>query len=166
MASDFQKKGAEAQKETVRGKVRDAIRTLRDKHANVSADQRTEVTLDDVLEVSNVSIKTLKRSYHTSLLADVERLLAEINVGVAIAKPTPPTRPRNSSIFRQNDELMQRVEALRHRLRTELAEKQRKLDAMTARVAQMTAEIAKLRPSRRGDRPPPPKPATRRTAAA
>ncbi|MEA2817488.1 MAG: hypothetical protein QOI93_5217 [Rhodospirillaceae bacterium] len=166
VAQDFQTKGAETQKDGVRGRVRDALARLREANGSIPGGQRKEITLKDVEREAPVSIKTLERDYHAPLLRDVHSFLAEINVGVAIEKPKSQPRPRKTSVFKQNNELMQRVETLRYQLRTELAEKQRQIDAKDARIAALTDEIAKLRRQPRGDGAKPPKQDTRRSRAA
>lgn len=165
-ALDFQKKGAESQKSAVRKKVQDAIEALRTEQAKLTNEERTEVTIQHVLEESTVSKRTLEKPYHSLLLADVSRFLATINVGVAVTKRKPPPPERKSTIFEQNDALLQQVEALRYKLRTELAEKQRQIDAMAARVAALTDEIAMLRRGRRADRSTIAKESSRRSKVA
>jgi hypothetical protein len=166
VAKYFQKKGADKQKNTVRDKVRNAIKTLREAQKAISPEHRTEILFEDVVRESTVSSRTLDKSYHAPLVTEIERFLADVNVGVAIVAKPKPRAPARSTIFQQNKELMQRVEALRWKLRTELAEKDRELQAMTARFKQLNDEAANLRSSRRGGRSTPPKSATRRRDAA
>jgi hypothetical protein len=165
-ATDYQQKGADTQKDGVRDRVRDAITRLREESRSLPDGQRKEITQKDIEREAPVSSKTLERAYHQPLLKEIHSFLAEINVGVAIAAPKPARPARKTSVFTQNDELMQRVEALRHRLRTELAEKQRMIDAKDARIAALTDEIAKLRRHPRVSQPQPPKQDTRRSKVA
>jgi hypothetical protein len=165
-AKRFQKMGAEIQKATVRAKVHGAMEELRRKRQGVPSLERDEITFAQVVRESHVSSKTLARTYHAKLLQDVHAFLGEINLGVAIAKPKPAPSVRRSSIFKQNEELMQKVGALRFRLNKELSEKQRQIDAMTTRIAALTGEIATLRKCRGSELAKAPSAGNRRRTAA
>lgn len=144
-AKEFQKKGAEAQKAAVGEKIRHALATLKQRQLDLPAADRREVTDRDVYRESKVAKKTLDKPYHLALATEIESTLAEMNVGVSIVERKVVPRVRKSTIFEQNAELMQRVEALRYRLRTELEAKQRALDAMSAKVEELSAEVSRLR---------------------
>ena len=165
-AKPFQKKGADVQKNAVRDRVHDAIGRLREENLTIPIDQRKEITQEDIEREAPVNRKTLEASYHAALLQDVLTFLAEINVGVTLIEPKSSHIPPKSSIFKQNAELLDCIEGLRYRLRTELAEKQRQIDAMAARVATLTDEIATLRRRRPADRTTLPKKTSRRSKAA
>lgn len=165
-AREFQIRGANAQKNTVRDKVQDAIGRLREANKDVPAERREEITQEDVEQEAPVSRKTLKKPYHRKLRQDILLFLDEINVGVPLAAAKAARPAPRTPIFKQNTALMQQVEALRYRLRTELAEKQRQIDAMAARVAALTDEIATLRRRRPADRAGRPKEPSRRSRVA
>lgn len=165
-ATEAQRKGAEVQKGTVRRKITDAMDRLRETRKGVASAERREITIEDVLKESTVAFKTLKKGYHCLVLQKVYEFLDEMNLGVAVAKPKRASRPRKTSIFKQNDELMQRIGALRYRLNIELEQKQRQIDALTARVAALMAELANTRRPTSGQRPRSTKPTTRRKNAA
>jgi hypothetical protein len=132
-AKDFQKKGAETQKETVRRKIAKAIADLRLQIKGQAPEARNSVTIDDVLVTSGVSIKTLERGYHQALLTSVEAFLVEVNVGAQAKPDRRRPRKKTSSVFRQNLVLAGLAEATRY-------EKQQEIDALKAELSVVTAE--------------------------
>jgi hypothetical protein len=132
-AKDFQKKGAATQKDTVRRKIAEAIAELRLQIKGKPAEDRNAITIKDILRLSGVSIKTLRKEYHRDLLKTVEAFLVEVSVGVKAKPDRRPLRKKISTVFRQNLVLAGLAEATRY-------EKQREIDDLKAELATVMAE--------------------------
>jgi hypothetical protein len=130
-AKDFQQKGAETQKDTVRRKIAKAIADLRLQFKGQAPEARNPVTINDVLR--GVSKKTIEKEYHQDLFKSVEAFLLEVNVGAQTKPDRGRARKRVSSVFRQNLVLAGLAEATRYK-------KQQEIDALKAELSVVTAE--------------------------
>jgi hypothetical protein len=146
VARDFQKKGALTQQDTYRRKVLNALPVLRKRWEALPYNDRRALTIDNVIEEAGVTKKTLEKDYHSETLKKVEDFLLTVG-GTATKTPSPRPRKKRSSIFTQNAELAEKIEAVRYLKDEEIRRQKKEIVALQASLAAVVAERDLLKSS-------------------